>query len=74
VFDHSENPKWDENNPYPKVGYLVFYRMDINQVHDFKAQYESAERKLINPNKVKEFYHDWNELFQEILDYALSIY
>ncbi|WP_323741889.1 NUDIX hydrolase [Salinibacillus xinjiangensis] len=27
--NHSENRMWDENSPYPKVGYQVFYRMDI---------------------------------------------
>ncbi len=70
IVDHSENPEWNENSPYPKVGYQVFYRMDIDQFHDFKAKYESAERILINPSDVMETYHDWNELYQEILDYA----
>ncbi|WP_040345926.1 NUDIX hydrolase [Neobacillus bataviensis] len=71
IVDHNENPNWDENSPYPKVGYQVFYRMDIDQLHDFKAKYEAEERILINPIEVTEYYHDWNELYQEILDYAL---
>ena len=58
------------NSPYPKVGYQVFYRMDIDQLHDFKAKYESGERILINPSEVSGYYHAWNELYQEILDYA----
>jgi 8-oxo-dGTP diphosphatase len=70
IVDHNENPKWNENSPYPKVGYQVFYRMDIDQLHDFKAKYESGERILINSGEVTEYYHDWNELYQEILDYA----
>jgi 8-oxo-dGTP diphosphatase len=46
--------------------------MDIDEMLDFKAQYESAERKLINPNEVQGYYQDWNELVQEIHDCALS--
>jgi 8-oxo-dGTP pyrophosphatase MutT (NUDIX family) len=72
VVDHNENPNWNESSPYPKVGYQVFYRMDIEQLYDFKAKYESGERILIHPSEVIEFYHNWNELYQEILDYALS--
>ncbi|MFC4411607.1 NUDIX hydrolase [Chungangia koreensis] len=69
--DHNNNPLWDENGPYPKIGYQLFYRMDINQLHEFNAQYESGERILINPHEVIRYYHDWNELYQEILEYAL---
>jgi 8-oxo-dGTP diphosphatase len=71
IVDHNENQNWDENSPYPRVGYQVFYRMDIDQLHDFKAKYESGERILINPSVVSEYYHEWNELYQVILDYAL---
>lgn len=70
IVDHTDNLNWDESSPYPKVGYQVFYRMDIDQLHDFKAKYESGERMLINPNEVKEYYHEWNKLYQEILNYA----
>ena len=31
IVDHHENPKWNEGSSYPKVGYQVFYRMDINK-------------------------------------------
>lgn len=71
IVDHNQNPKWNEDSPYPKVGYQVFYRMDIEQLHDFKAKFESGERILINPSKVRDYYHNWNELYQEILDFAL---
>ncbi|WP_226673438.1 NUDIX hydrolase [Rossellomorea aquimaris] len=72
IVDHSENPKWDEDSPYPKVGYQVFYCMDIDRLHDFQAKYESGERILIDPNDVTEYYHGWNEVYQEILDDALG--
>ncbi|MDE8563710.1 NUDIX domain-containing protein [Anoxybacillus rupiensis] len=72
VVDHSANPKWDESSPYPKIGYQVFYRMDIEQVLDFEGKYESVERIFINPNEVIDYYHDWNELYQEILYRAIN--
>lgn len=68
--DHNENPNWNENGSYPKVGYQIFYRMDIEQLHEFKGEFESRERIQINPNEISEYYHDWNELYQEILDCA----
>ena len=73
IVDHNENSKWDASSGYPKVGFQVFYRMDIDQLHDFQAQFESAERILINPSEVIEYYHDWNELYQEILECALVL-
>jgi 8-oxo-dGTP diphosphatase len=72
IVDHSYNPKWDENSPYPKIGYQVFYRMDIKQLHNFDAEYEAAERTFINPIEVSDYYHDWHELYQEILNCASS--
>ncbi len=71
VVDHSENPNWEEASPYPKIGYQIFYRMDIGHLYAFKGDYESRERILIDPSEVKEYYDDWNELYQEILDYAV---
>lgn len=73
IVDHNENPTYDASSIYPKVGYQVFYRMDIDRLHEFEAQFEAAERILINPRVIKEYYHDWNELYQEILACALAI-
>lgn len=73
AVDHSENPKWNEDSPYPKVGYQVFYRMDIKQLHHFEGRYESVQRIFINPKQVADFYHDWHELYQEILNDALTL-
>jgi len=72
VVDHNENPNWNEDSPYPKVGYQVFYRMDIERIHTFQAKYESNKRKFINTNEFKRYYHDWNELHQEILNFAIN--
>lgn len=65
--DHTEYPVWDEGGKYPKVGYQVFYRMDIETLHPFKAEHESAQRILVPINEVANHYHEWNELYQEIL-------
>ena len=65
--DHTENPVWDENGKYPKIGYQVFYRMDIEKLHPFKAEHEAAQRIFIPINEVVNYYHEWNELYQEIL-------
>ncbi|KMM38461.1 NUDIX hydrolase [Guptibacillus hwajinpoensis] len=72
VVDHSENPTWHENSQYPKIGYQVFYRMDIDKLYEFEAKYESGERILIHPSEVIDYYHNWNELYQEILDIAVK--
>lgn len=72
IVDHSENPVWDENGPYPKVGYQVFYRVDIDQLHEFKAQYESGERMFISPGDAADYYVGWNGVYQEILDAAVK--
>jgi 8-oxo-dGTP diphosphatase len=66
IVDHHENPRWDENGPYPKVGYQVFYRMDIEEVREFGAQFESEERKFIQLVEVAKHHRSWNELYEEI--------
>lgn len=73
VVDHTENPVWDEAGKYPEVGYQVFYRMDIEKLHPFEAEHESAQRKFIPINEVSDYYHAWNELYQEILLEAVKI-
>ncbi|WP_226674561.1 NUDIX domain-containing protein [Mesobacillus jeotgali] len=73
IVDHSENSQWNDKSPYPKVGFQVFYRMDITEVLDFEARYESTERIFVNQNQVREYYHDWHELYEHILMYAANI-
>jgi 8-oxo-dGTP diphosphatase len=70
IVDHNENSNWNEQSHYPKMGYQVFYRMNIDQLHVFKAKYESANRILINPAEITKYHHDWNEMYQDILDFA----
>lgn len=72
VVDHTENHSWSEDSPYPKVGYQVFYRMDVKQIYPFEGKYESTQRTFINPYNIAAYYDDWHILYQEILDLALD--
>ena len=72
VVDHSANPLWTEDSPYPKIGYQAFYKMNITNLLPFEGQYESAQRRFINPNKVAAYHHEWNILYQDILDCAIQ--
>ncbi|WP_270181324.1 NUDIX hydrolase [Alkalihalobacillus sp. CinArs1] len=67
VVDHSENEQWNESSRYPKVGYQVFYSMEITDVHPFGGEYESSERRFISPEKVSAYYPKWNAVYQEII-------
>ncbi|KEK22641.1 NUDIX domain-containing protein [Bacillus gaemokensis] len=73
IVDHSENPNWNEDGPYPKIGYQPFYRMDITEVHDFSGEYESGRRIFVKPSEVTVYYPKWNEIYNEILASALSV-
>lgn len=70
--NHEENPLWTRSSPYPKVGYQVFYRMDITEFLPFAAGFESSERMLIQPEEVDTYYKGWNGVFQAVMDAALS--
>lgn len=71
IVDHSENPIWTENSPYPKIGFQVFYKMNITNLLPFDGRYESKQRTFINPIDISSYYHKWNMLYQEIMDCAL---
>ncbi|MBE7121501.1 NUDIX hydrolase [Bacillus cereus] len=73
VVDHSDNPNWNEGNPYPKIGYQPFYRIDITEVHDFDGEYESRKRMFVRVEEIASHYHKWNELYDEILKEAVLI-
>ncbi|GGP12088.1 NUDIX hydrolase [Oceanobacillus neutriphilus] len=68
--NHTENIEWNSEGPYPKIGYQVFYYMEVQQVYEFKGAYESGERIWIDPEEVKRYNKNWNELHQNILDKA----
>jgi len=66
-IDHHDNPLWNEQSPYPKVGYQVFYRMDITKLHSFEAGFESSRRIFIQPEDAKLYHKGWHATFEEIL-------
>ncbi|MED1408334.1 MULTISPECIES: NUDIX hydrolase [Bacillus] len=73
IVDHSDNPNWNADSPYPKVGYQPFYRIDITEVYEFNGEYESDNRMFIRVEEVASLYHKWNELCDEILKEAVLI-
>lgn len=68
-----ENPLSNPKSPYPKIGYQVFYRMDIKKLLSFDEKYESTKRIFIDPKEVSEYHHNWHKIYQEILDHALTL-
>ncbi|WP_342575990.1 NUDIX domain-containing protein [Solibacillus sp. FSL K6-1781] len=72
IVDHCENPMWTEGSPYPKIGYQVFYKMNITKLLPFEGKYESTRRIFINPNGISDYYPKWNGLYQEIMDCAIQ--
>lgn len=72
TVDHCDNPFWSESSPYPKMGYQVFYKMNVTKQLPFKGDFESTQRLLINPKDAPSYHHNWNILLQEILNCALS--
>lgn len=72
VVDHHNNPNWNDCSPYPKVGYQVFYRMDIRKFHSFKAEHESMERIFIEPADLRNYYSGFNNVYQAILHESLQ--
>ncbi|MEC5425721.1 NUDIX domain-containing protein [Virgibacillus sp. C22-A2] len=71
--DHHDNPVWNEDSVYPLVGYQVFYCMHIEQLHPFKARYESTSRTLIDPSDVADYYKNWHKVYQAVLDSACEM-
>jgi len=65
--DHSENSLWENTSPYPKVGYQVFYRMDISKLHPFAAGYESSERIFIQPGDASQYHKGWHAMLEKIM-------
>lgn len=65
--NHSENPLWNSSSPYPKVGYQVFYRMDITKLHSFEAEFESSGRVFIQPREAMDYHKGWHSVLDEII-------
>ncbi|MEK9197083.1 NUDIX hydrolase [Ureibacillus sp. 179-F W5.1 NHS] len=68
IVDHSENLFWTESSPYPKIGYQLFYKMTITKLLPFEGKFESSKRMFINPQDISAYHHEWNILYQHILD------
>ncbi len=66
-IDHNENPLWNEQSPYPKIGYQVFYKMDITELHPFEAGYESSRRTFISYEEVFKYYAVWHATYEKIM-------
>ncbi|GGG55313.1 NUDIX hydrolase [Paenibacillus radicis (ex Gao et al. 2016)] len=72
TVDHSANPAWNEESPYPKVGYQVFYVMRITKVLPFGGEFESASRMFVEPKAVPHYYPNWHPVYEAIMDKALA--
>ena len=64
--NHGDNPLWNNSSPYPKVGYQVFYRMDITKLHPFEADYESSERNFIQPEDASHIIKDGTQRLEKL--------
>ena len=71
--DHSDNPMWTEGSRYPKIGYQVFYKMDITKFHPFLAEHESSRRELFDPSEAFKYHKGWHAVFEDILQTALML-
>ncbi len=73
-ISHEENPNWQPAGKYPKVGYQIFYRLDIEHLLPFDAAFESSRRFFIDPVDAATHHHHWNETLAHILQAALTVH
>lgn len=64
--DNRDNPKAIEQG-YPAIGYQLFYAVTDFTKHDFKADFESTERVLVNQNDISKKHHKWLNTHSEII-------
>ena len=50
--DHTENAKFEENGKYPRIGYQLFYRMEITECQPFLRQHETLSRIWVEPEEI----------------------
>lgn len=72
-LDHSENERWQPGGKYPKVGYQVFYRLDVTEVLPFQAEFESARRLFVDLSAVPALHHNWNRMLGLTLEAAAAV-
>lgn len=69
--DHTENEKFVKNGKYPRIGYQLFYRMDITQCLPFLRQHETLSRIWVEPEEVP-YVMDDHEIALLVLKEALD--
>jgi 8-oxo-dGTP diphosphatase len=70
--DHSDNPLWRPDGPYPKIGYQLFYRLEVTDELPFSEEYESRGRTYVAPSDAPRWHNNWNPMFDCILQAALN--
>jgi 8-oxo-dGTP diphosphatase len=69
--DNSENAGWRPGR-YPLVGYQAYYRIDVDEILPFAAEFESARRVFVRPAEAAGLHHSWNPMLAEGLRAALA--
>lgn len=64
--DNREN----DNPKYPKIGYQLFYVVKKYEIHEFKNEFESSERILLNKSDVIKQHHNWLGVHSRLLEIA----
>ncbi|TWT14562.1 NUDIX domain-containing protein [Planomicrobium sp. CPCC 101079] len=70
--DHTDNPDFMENGPYPKIGYQLFYRVDIDECLPFLRENETLSRIWVEPEELS-YVMDDHEIGALILMDALKL-
>ncbi|WKA55728.1 NUDIX domain-containing protein [Planococcus shixiaomingii] len=69
--DHTDNPDFLEGGPYPKIGYQLFYRVDIRECLPFLRENETLSRIWVEPEELP-YVMDDHELGLLILEESLN--
>lgn len=70
--NHTENAKFVENGKYPRIGYQLFYRMEITECLPFLRQHETLSRIWVEPEEVP-YVMDDHEIALLVLTEAINI-
>lgn len=66
-ISHEENPAWQPGSRYPLIGYQVYYRMDIEHLLPFDANFEASHRFFVDPADAPKHHHKWHPILDHIL-------
>ncbi|WP_255473434.1 hypothetical protein [Planomicrobium sp. CPCC 101110] len=70
-MDHTDNPDFWESGPYPRIGYQLFYRVDVEESLPFLRENESSCRIWVEPEELPHVM-DGHEIGLRILMEALN--